>query len=64
MLKSCDPDVRTRYSRARAMRTDLELLRAGKSLQQVRRRERRWASARKVAAAAAFAGVLLALLSS
>ncbi|MBI2924962.1 MAG: serine/threonine-protein kinase [Verrucomicrobia bacterium] len=64
VLQACDPDVRRRYSTARAMHGELELLRAGKSLQQVRRRERRWAGARKVAVAVALAGVLLAALSS
>ena len=62
ILKACDPDVRRRYSTAREMHGDLELLRAGKSLQQVRRRERRWAGARKGVAAVAVGAVLVMLL--
>ncbi len=59
ILKACDPDVRRRYQTAAEMRDELELLHAGKSLQQVRRGERRWAGARKFALAA---GVVLALV--
>lgn len=62
VLKACDPDVRRRYPTARAMQTDLELLRAGKSLQQIRRRERHWRSARKLAIAAAVLALLGGLI--
>lgn len=43
------------------MHADLELLHAGKSIQQVRRRERHWATARKVVAGSSIAIALAAL---
>jgi Tol biopolymer transport system component len=56
ILQACDPDTRQRYGTARAMHADLELLRAGESLQRRRSRARVWARA-KVAVVAMALGL-------
>lgn len=59
ILKACDPDVRQRYATAEEMRADLEVLHAGNSLQQVRRRQRRRASLGKAAMAGVLVGIVV-----
>ena len=64
ILKACDPDARHRYQTAAGMRADLELIRAGRSLLQVRRRERRWVTARTLGVTAALVVGLVVLVAS
>lgn len=63
VLQTGGPDVRRRDPTGPVMHADLERLRAGKSLQQVRRHERRWAGARKAAAVVTVAAAAIALAS-
>src|SRR5262249_10196510 len=54
VLKACDSDARQRYLSAQQMESDLALLQRGQSVKRKHAAERRWTSAKKAAAVAAF----------
>ncbi len=58
LLKACDPDLQRRYDTAEAMREDLLLLQAGKSVRRLHVMERRFAIVVKYGAAATFIAAL------
>jgi WD40 repeat protein len=58
VLKACDPDLKRRYPTAEAMREDLLLLQAGKSVRRLHVMERRLALVAKYGVAATIATVL------
>src|SRR5439155_15209913 len=62
VLKACAKDFARRYASADQMRADLELLQAGKSVQERRAAERRWTFVKKVGIAAAVGTMIVVAL--